>query len=86
MDGVIGTTPSTQASYVIGTSVNPNAYNQDLGGVNGNPVASATWATLGAISVPSGINPVPEPGSASLLGLGLCGLAAARRSGTRPVR
>ncbi len=86
MDGVIGTTPSTQASYVIGSSVNPNAYNQDLGGVNGNPVASATWATLGAISAPSGINPVPEPGSALLLGLGLCGIAAARRSGARPVR
>ena len=71
---------------MIGTSVDPNAYNQDLGGVNGSPVASATRATLGAISAPSGIKPVPEPGSALLLSLGLCGLAAARRSGARPVR
>jgi hypothetical protein len=86
MDGIFGTTPSTQVSYVIGTSVNANAYNQDLGGVDGDPVSSATWDTLGAISVQSGINPVPEPGSALLLGLGLCGLAASRRSGSaRPL-
>jgi hypothetical protein len=85
MDNVFGTTPTTQVSYVIGTSVNPNAYNQDLGGVDGDPVSSSSWATLGAISLPAGIDSAPEPSSALLLGLGLCGLAAWRRAATRPL-
>jgi hypothetical protein len=79
MDGVFGTTPSTAVSFVIGTSTNPNAYNQDLGGINGDPAPTATWSSLGALSTPTGINPVPEPSSAFLLGLGLCGLLAGRR-------
>jgi hypothetical protein len=82
LDGITGVTPSTQVSYVIGTSVNPNAYNQDLGGVNGDPSdPSLLWTDplLGAMSTPAGINPVPEPGTALLLSLGLSALAASRR-------
>jgi len=79
MDGIFGTTPSTEVSYVIGTATNPNAYNQDIGGLDGDPVSTDTWSSLGAVSVVTGINPVPEPGTAAFLGLGLCVLAAARR-------
>jgi hypothetical protein len=80
MDGITGITPDTQISYVIGTSVNPNSYNQDLGGVNGDPPTPGTpWTDMGALSVPGGINPVPEPGTAMLLSFGLGLLAASRR-------
>jgi hypothetical protein len=84
MDGITGVTPSTQISYVIGTSVTPNAYNQDLGGVNGDPPTPATlWSDMDALSVPAGINPVPEPGTAMLLSFGLGILAASRRLRSR---
>jgi hypothetical protein len=79
MDG-IGITPDTEVSYVIGTSVQANAYNQDLGGVDGMPAdPDTTWLTMGAVSTPAGINPVPEPSTALLLSLGLGMLAASRR-------
>ncbi len=80
LDGITGVTPSTLVSYVIGTSVNPNAYNQDLGGVFGDPPTPGTlWSDMGALSVPAGINPVPEPGTAMLLSFGLGLIAVSRR-------
>jgi hypothetical protein len=80
LDSITGVTPGTQVSYVIGTSVNANAYNQDLGGVNGSPADPGTsWSALGAVSVPAGVNPTPEPSTGLLLGLGLCVIAATRR-------
>ncbi len=69
---------------MIGTSTNPNAYNQDLGGVNGDPPTQGTlWSDMDALSVPAGINPVPEPGTAMLLSFGLGILAASRRLRSR---
>ena len=72
--------PSTNIGYVIGTSTNPNAYNQDLGGVDGDPANGETWESLNASSVPMAVNPVPEPGTGFLLGLGLIAVSLARRA------
>lgn len=80
LDGITGVTPSTMVSYVIGTSTQVNSYNQDLGGVDGDPPTSGTlWTDMGALSVPAGVNPVPEPSTAMLLSLGLGMLAVSRR-------
>lgn len=70
---------TTPFQLVAGTSTQPNALNQDLGGTDGNTSSTSTWATLGAVSAP--IRPilaVPEPSTASLLVLGLLGLGALR--------
>jgi PEP-CTERM motif-containing protein len=53
--------------------------NQDLGGPTGNVSSTQTWGELGAISnsltAAGGFPPVPEPGTASLLSLGLFALS-----------
>ena len=61
--------------FVAATSNQANALNQDLGGIDGGINASATWAALGGFSVPTTINPVPEPGTGLLMTSGLLGLA-----------
>jgi hypothetical protein len=67
---------------VAGTSTQPNALNQDLGGPDGGTDSTQTWPDLGAMSTPFSLSDLlstPEPDSGALLALGLIGLAAARR-------
>ena len=66
--------------YVVGTSTQDNALNQDLGGPDGGTTSGLTWEELGAVSnpvAPAGVL-APEPGSLPLLLFGLLGLAVAR--------
>jgi len=66
--------------YVVGTSTQDNALNQDLGGPDGGTTSTETWEALGALSdpfTPTGVL-VPEPSSSALLLIGLLGLAATR--------
>jgi len=80
--GITGVDQDTQFRYVLGTSTNASTLNQDIGGPNGGTTSTSTWATLGGLSNPytaGGVSPVPEPGSASLVGLGLLALAHLRR-------
>jgi hypothetical protein len=58
---------STSLRYVLATSTNVNALNQDLGGINGMPngaSANQTWTQLGGFSP---VLPIPEPSSAMLV-------------------
>ena len=70
----------TPVRYVVGTSTQDNALNQDLGGPDGGTDSSSSWEELGAASdpvTPTGVI-VPEPSSLALLLFGLLGLAAGR--------
>jgi hypothetical protein len=79
--GIANVDQNTPFQYVLGTSTQGNALNQDLGGPNGGSNSSSTWAALGATSntYSAAGTPVPEPGAAQLLGLGLIGLGWAGR-------
>jgi hypothetical protein len=80
--GITGIDQNTTMSYVIATATQANSLNQDLNGVGKTYDPSATWSTLGAVSYPTsaaGVIIIPEPGTAALLALGLCGLVAAKR-------
>jgi hypothetical protein len=79
-----GITQDSTLRYVVGSSNQPNALNQDLGGPNGGTSSGLTWGELGGISHPYSASGtlIPEPGTAVLLALGLGLLAArARRRG-----
>ncbi|HXK22152.1 MAG TPA: FAD-binding oxidoreductase [Myxococcota bacterium] len=80
--GIGGFNDTSSMRLVVGSSTQPNALNQDLGGTT----STSTWPALGAISntlSAAGGFPVPEPGTGLLLGLGLCGLAGSRRRARR---
>jgi hypothetical protein len=79
----ISVTDQTALRAVVGSSTQPNSLNQDLGGPNGGTDDTQTWAALGALTNAFSANPVPEPGTAGLLALGLCGLAGGRRAARR---
>jgi hypothetical protein len=82
-NGILGFDENTPVNYVAGTSTQPNAFNQDLGGPQGGTTSTETWAALGALSDPTTVSgsPVPEPGSFELVALGFLGLTALRRRG-----
>lgn len=81
--GISSFSDAAAMRFVVGSSTQPNALNQDLGGPDGSTTSTQTWAQLGAISntltAAGGFTPVPEPGTVSLLSLGLLALALGMR-------
>jgi hypothetical protein len=82
--GINGFDDGDAMRFVIGSSTQPNALNQDLGGPAGGTTSTQTWSQLGAFSntlTPSGgFTPIPEPGTASFVALGLVALAIRMRT------
>ena len=81
--GIGGFDDTVSMRFVVGSSTQGNALNQDLGGPNGQTTSTSTWSALGAISNAAtalgGFASIPEPGTGALVMLGLVGLAATRR-------
>lgn len=75
----------TGIRYVLGTSTQPNALNQDVGGTAATWSSDMTWAELNAMSLVTSASGViiPEPGSLLLLSSGLLMLAGIRRKAGR---
>jgi hypothetical protein len=81
--GIAGFGDDDAMRFVIGSSTQLNALNQDLGGPDGATTSTATWASLGAISSPAtaagGFAPIPEPHTGALVALGLLWLGLRAR-------
>lgn len=75
--GIPGFDERSAVRYVLGTSTQDNALNQDLGGPDGGTSSDLTWDELGATSDPTSASgaPVPGPGAALLVLLALAPLA-----------
>ena len=86
--GINGFDDTAGMRFVLGSSTQPNALNQDLGGPDGETSSTSTWSTLGALSSTAtaigGFSPIPEPSTATLVSLGLLALAASARPRHRP--
>jgi hypothetical protein len=79
--GFPGFDERTRVSYVIGTSTQPNALNQDLGGPDGGTNSTSTFVLLGALSNPE--SPLPEPAGLAPAALALVVALRAGRAGFR---
>ncbi|HEY8156206.1 MAG TPA: PEP-CTERM sorting domain-containing protein [Myxococcota bacterium] len=82
--GIAGFGDNVAMRFVIGSSTQPNALNQDLGGPDGGTTSTSSWSSLGAISnfatAAGGFTPIPEPNTGALFALGLFGLAVRART------
>ena len=79
-------TENTEMSFIVMTATNPNALNQDFGGVDDDAFdydPDDDWATSGISSstyTANGDSPIPEPAAyALLLGFAVLGAVAVRR-------
>jgi hypothetical protein len=85
VNGISGFDEGADVRYVMGTSTQPNALNQDLGGPDGGTTSSTSWVDLGAMSdvYTTSTTQVPEPGTFCLVALGLALLARSRSRALR---
>jgi hypothetical protein len=76
LPGFAGLTDGTPVQYVAGSSTNSKSVNQDWSGPDGDATWGQAWSTANGLS---SILAVPEPGTASLLALGLAALGVWQR-------
>lgn len=72
---------NTQLSYVLATSQQGNAINQDVNGANVPVNSTTTWRDLGVTTTPTSVASVaiPEPSTLALMLLPLLGLIRVRK-------